>query len=231
MKRYIFLLLLILIPINISAAIIPHWNNGTVVSITDGDTLKIDIWNEVQTIRIIWLDTPEIYATRFGYSECYGKEASDYVKEILPIWTRVYMESYWNDKYSRWLADIYIWTKTWTLLANTIIRNGYGWVYKKWIKTQNYVNFLRSENIAKRLRIWLWNPSICNGERRLVIENISTSINYWSGISDKKIYSCKNVPKYCSGVKTRAEAQFYLHSCNAKRFDVDKDDIACENIY
>ena len=43
-------------------------------------------------------------------------------------------------------------------------------------------------------------------------------------------FSCSSVPRYCTGVKTREEAQFYLNSCGATKFDRDNDGIACEDV-
>lgn len=201
---------------------------ANIESVTDGDTIKVIHGTGSETIRILWLDTPEIFTTRFWYSECYGKEASEYAKKYLTWWTQVYIESYWKDKYDRLLADVYIWTRTGTLLAKDMIQNGYWWTYKKGIKTWNYLWLLRSENLAKRMKKGLWSSNSCNGERRFIPEN--KTIIDTNTVTKNEIYSCKTVPRYCSGVKSRSEAQFYLHSCGATRFDMDYDDIACEEI-
>lgn len=77
-------------------------------------------------------------------------ESSHYVESLLPIGTQVYIEFYGNDKYSRDLADVYIGTSTGSLVAREIIRNGYGWVYKKGIKSRPYASLIKSEMLAKK---------------------------------------------------------------------------------
>lgn len=84
-------------------------NTGvTVVSVTDGDTITVNDNGQIHKLRILGLDTPESFDTRFGYVECYGKEASDYVKSYLPTGTTVEVTYNGNDKYNRDLASISI---------------------------------------------------------------------------------------------------------------------------
>lgn len=84
-------------------------NTGvTVVSVSDGDTITVNDNEQIHKLRILGLDTPESFDTRFGYVECYGKEASDYVKNYLPIGTTVDVTYNGNDKYNRDLASISI---------------------------------------------------------------------------------------------------------------------------
>lgn len=52
-------------------------------SVVDGDTIKVIMQGKNTTIRILGIDTPEIYTTRTGYPECYGQEASDFAKRTL----------------------------------------------------------------------------------------------------------------------------------------------------
>ncbi|MDD2891888.1 MAG: thermonuclease family protein, partial [Candidatus Gracilibacteria bacterium] len=82
-----------------------------VISVVDGDTIKIDINGKTETIRILGIDTPEKFATRTGYKECYGEEASDYAKKLL-TGKKVRIEfddtQDKNDKYGRVLAHIFL---------------------------------------------------------------------------------------------------------------------------
>lgn len=287
-KKIITGVILISFPLIALAKAPVYSTYGTITKVTDGDTIKVQVGTGTETVRILGLDTPEKYPTRFGYVECYGEESSKYVESILPVGTQVYLEFHGNDKYKRDLADVYIGSKTGTLLSQDIIKNGYGWVYKKWIKTTNYRSLLQSELQAKRSKIGLWSLDTCNGKRTQaipknvnVVNTPSSSVIPSAGIdpsvqlstgatviqnngstsySDSSangqsagsyappttsstsggggwVYaipnanlSCSNVPTYCSGVKTREEAQFYLNSCGATKFDRDHDGIACEDI-
>src|SRR3989338_2802421 len=54
----------------------------SVVSVVDGDTVKLSIDGTTQTIRLIGLDTPETVDPRKPV-QCFGKEASNKAKELL----------------------------------------------------------------------------------------------------------------------------------------------------
>jgi hypothetical protein len=82
-------------------------------SVVDWDTIKIidEKW-ATHSIRMIGLDSPESYATRYWYTECYWKEASEHLKEILKDVKEVQLEfdsTQWEtDKYGRLLAYIFV---------------------------------------------------------------------------------------------------------------------------
>lgn len=140
------------------------------------------------------------------------------------------------------MADVYIGSSTGALVSREIITNGYGWVYRKGIKSKPYASLIKSESLAKRSKIGLWSKDTCAGKRmpsKEVASSGSTTIIQSSGTSSVQSvetnitptqFSCSNVPRYCTGVKTREEAQFYLNSCGATKFDRDNDGIACEDI-
>lgn len=246
MKKYISFLILLIIPLTVLAKWPSSTSTGTVTKVSDGDTIKVQTSSGIETIRLLWVDTPEKFPTRYGYTECYGEESSHYVESLLPIGTQVYVEFYWNDKYSRDLADVYIGSKTGSLVALEIVKNGYGWVYRKGIKSKPYQSLIRSESLAKKSKIGLWSNDTCGGKRlpaktissssgvivdpSTVISNPSTSTASVTPNTLSTQLSCSNVPRYCKDVKTREEAQYYLNSCGATRFDRDNDGIACEDI-
>lgn len=137
---------------------------ATVVSVSDGDTITIkDSSGNTNKIRILWLDTPESFDTRFGYIECYGKEASDFLKKYLPVGTTVQVIYYGNDKYSRDLAEVFVNNES---IATTMIKNGYGWVYRWGIEPSNYSQLLELENSLRNSNIGLWASNTCNWERK-----------------------------------------------------------------
>ena len=81
---------------------------GTVVSITDGDTLRIRIEGIEERVRLIGIDTPETRG-RGGLRECFGAEATARLKSLLPPGTAVRLErdAEARDRYERLLAYVY----------------------------------------------------------------------------------------------------------------------------
>ena len=58
---------------------------AVVKGITDGDTIKLRRRNRTEDVRLIGIDTPEVY---FG-AECGGEQASDSMKRMLSVGNRV----------------------------------------------------------------------------------------------------------------------------------------------
>ena len=60
-----------------------------VARVIDGDTIEVRLPDgETESVRLLLVDTPEVH----GGAECYGREASDYVKALLPEGTAVGLE-------------------------------------------------------------------------------------------------------------------------------------------
>lgn len=64
---------------------LPEGGAGTVVSITDGDTLRLDVDGEELRVRLIGVDTPEVRDP----VECYGEEATAALAALAPVGSTV----------------------------------------------------------------------------------------------------------------------------------------------
>jgi endonuclease YncB( thermonuclease family) len=88
-----------------------------VLDIADGDTIKVTIGNRVEDVRLIGIDTPEVY---FG-EECGGAEASASIKRMLEVGDRVRLipdrTQDNRDRYDR--------------LLRYVVRNGREWAASK----------------------------------------------------------------------------------------------------
>jgi micrococcal nuclease len=81
---------------------------AVVSKVVDGDTVHVTIGGASEEIRLIGVDTPEtVHPTK--PVQCFGPEASQHTKELLPRGTRVYLvrdvES--RDRFGRLLAYVY----------------------------------------------------------------------------------------------------------------------------
>lgn len=63
----------------------PSADSGTIEKVIDGDTIRL---TDGRTVRLLQVDTPEVY----GGVECGGREASAYLKNLLPSGTTVNLE-------------------------------------------------------------------------------------------------------------------------------------------
>lgn len=211
-----------------------------VVSVSDWDTLKINYNWISTTIRLIWVDTPESFDTRFWYIECYWKEASNYLKNLLSG-KKVAIEfdvSQWKtDKYDRILGYIKL---DWENINWLLIKNWYGFEYTYNQVYKYQTEFKEYQEQAKQAKIWLWATNTCNGERKAIYtsqtttsttNNSNTQIYY--NQNDKNYlnmwFNC-NKSKYCKSMNSCDEVKYYFYICKAGTFDWDGDWIPCENI-
>ena len=82
MLSRLLLLAVLLVPATAGAQTTAAGQLGRIDHVADGDT--VDLTNGAK-IRLVQIDTPEVYFS----PECYGRQASDLTKQLLPPGTRV----------------------------------------------------------------------------------------------------------------------------------------------
>lgn len=82
--------------------------NAVVTQLTDGDTLRVRMDGVEEKVRLIGIDTPEsVHPSK--PVECFGKEASAHLADLLPEGTRVrvVLDVEARDRYDRLLGYVY----------------------------------------------------------------------------------------------------------------------------
>lgn len=130
-----------------------------VVKVVDGDTVKLLIGEEVTTVRLIGIDTPESVHPDKEKNVPEGKLASDHTKELLDdelVYVEYGQES--HDRYGRALAYLYLDEQT--MVNARILEDGYAKVYtiKPNDKYEDY--FLRLEEEARSGNAGLWSTGV-----------------------------------------------------------------------
>jgi micrococcal nuclease len=127
-----------------------------VVEVIDGDTIKVDIGEKIETVRLIGIDTPEIANPYNPREDYFGPEAARYAKQLLEKQS-VYlipdpMQSN-RDKYNRLLR--YVFLEDGTLINAKLIKEGFAFNYMyepfQFMKQFDYL-----EKQAKETRLGLW---------------------------------------------------------------------------
>lgn len=74
-----------------------------------------------QTVRLLEVDTPEVY----GRKDCYGVQASAFAARLLPVGARVHVavDRERQDRYGRTL--LYVWTQSGLFVEQVVAREGY----------------------------------------------------------------------------------------------------------
>jgi len=140
MKKYIVIILFLNI-LNLQSQ---TTLTAKVVGIKDGDTVVVlDSLNYQTTLRLAEVDCPE-KSQPFGTKAKQFTSDQIYRKQIKYIVTDI-------DRYGRSIAKIYYDDNKY--LSAEIIKNGFGWQYKKYSTSKDLANF---ENSARLQKVGLW---------------------------------------------------------------------------
>ncbi|MFH0840526.1 MAG: thermonuclease family protein [bacterium] len=131
-----------------------------VVNIVDGDTMDVNINGNIERVRLIGIDTPELVDPRQPV-ECFAREASDKAKEVLSN-QKVRLESDITqgdrDKYGRLLR--YIWLEDGTNFNKLMIAQGFAHEYTYDFPYRYQDEFRQAENYVRNNKTGIWGQ--CN---------------------------------------------------------------------
>ena len=120
------------LPLGVSPAV---WTNevprgaqpASLVSVSDGDTIRVDVGGQVETLRLILIDTPETDDPN-NPPECYGAEATVFLEGLLPRGSALYLETDVSerDRFGRLLRYVWLDRGDEVYLVNeAMVRAGY----------------------------------------------------------------------------------------------------------
>lgn len=136
----------------------------SIVSVVDGDTIKINVDGNTETFRLIGMDTPETVDPRKDV-QCFGVEASNKAKELLSgkkvrIETDTTQGTY--DKYNRLLGYVYL--ESGLFYNKYMIEQGYAHEYTYNTPYKYQTEFKNAQKEAQANKAGLWSPNTCNGD-------------------------------------------------------------------
>lgn len=135
---------------------------ASVRTVFDGDTMVLVGEGEgplragVDTkVRLLQIDTPEV-AGGFVQGECFGPQASAYVKRLLPRGTVVHVQRDTDllDRYDRTL--LYVWLDDGTFLNERLVSEGYARVVLFEPNDRHITVMRAAERRAREARRGLW---------------------------------------------------------------------------
>lgn len=128
--------------------------------VIDGDTIEVLIGSAEAKVRLIGIDTPETVDPRTQV-ECYGKEASNRLKELIEG-TFVRMEGDSSqqdrDRYNRLLRYVYLGD---SLINKQLVMEGYATEYTYNTPYVYQEEFRAAQKEAEHNARGLWNPQLC----------------------------------------------------------------------
>ncbi len=115
---------------------------GKVISVHDGDTIRVLVGKQQKKVRLFGIDAPES-------NQAFGKVAQSTLKDL--IWKKeVKVEFKELDRYGRIVGVVYLDSVNINL---EMVKKGMAWVYKTYNREPS---FLEAEEIAKKSKIGLW---------------------------------------------------------------------------
>ncbi len=128
----------------------PSWQ---VVSVHDGDTIKVRQGNRVEKIRFACLDAPEL-------SQPLGQASRNHLKRLIEeAGDRVTLKILDTDRYGRKVAEVYT-TRPQRLLQEAQIQAGMAYVYHRYLRScPDAVQIKRAEAIARQTKAGVWKDS------------------------------------------------------------------------
>ncbi len=225
---------------------------GKVLSVTDGDTLRVSINGKSVPVRLIGMNTPEINHQTEPV-QCYGPVAKKAL-EALVLNKEITLEKDKSDKdqYGRSLR--YVWAGK-VLVNEYMTQKGYGFAASYPPDTKYQKRIDAGEQSAKAALTGLWATNTCNGnvytgtykDPNKVPETPVTEVKPTAPApvatpyvappapvstppqnTESSSYSC-NCSKTCTQMNSCEEAQYQLNVCGCSARDGDDDGIACDS--
>lgn len=130
-----------------------------VTEVVDGDTYKINYEGKEQKVRLIGVDTPESVHPDKTKNTKYGKEASNYVKQLIENkYISLEFDVSQTDKYGRLLAYVYL--EDGEMLNVKLVKEGYAQVatYPPNVKYVETFKSLQEE--ARKNKVGFWKEEV-----------------------------------------------------------------------
>jgi endonuclease YncB( thermonuclease family) len=195
-----------------AVALLTQTRTATVLSIGDGDTLRVREGNRTLNVRLACIDAPESSQAPFG------AQARQQLQALAPVGSSVELRIKATDHYGRSVAEL---TRAGRNLNQTLVASGVAFVYWQYIAGCDRQTYGRLETEARLKRLGVWGVS----------GGLTRPWEYRSG--QRKPSSSSSAPtgrRYtCSQIGSYAQAQVLLRQGH-RYLDRDGDGEACESL-
>ena len=130
-----------------SAPATPSSDSWRVLSVGDGDTLRVSRGEDMQTIRLACIDAPEMR------QPTYGELAKQQLQALLPVNTVVSLRPVDTDRYGRVVAEIFRPDGNVNL---SLVSSGHAVVYRQYLGNCNAETYLNAEAVAQQNGLGFW---------------------------------------------------------------------------
>ena len=184
----------------------------TIVSIGDGDTIRVRQAGKALTVRLACIDAPE---TAQGP---YGQQARAYLQQRLPIGRKVSLEVKATDRYGRTVAEVISEIN----INLALVEAGLAFAYRQYLGGCDAKAYLEAEERASSSRLGVW--QVQGGITRpwdFRRKRHSAAIPDGTTPGGRR-YRCREIGSYAKAQELLAQGHTYL--------DGNGDGEACESL-
>ena len=183
---------------------------ATVLSIGDGDTIRVRQAGRAITVRLACIDAPETAQSP------YGQQARRSLQQRLPVGQRVSLAIKTTDRYGRAVAEVFSGVN----INLALVEDGQAFAYRQYLRGCNAKAYLDAEARASKRRLGVWQvPGGITRPWDLRRGRRSASIPDGTTPGGRR-FRCKEIGSYRQAQELLAQGHTYL--------DGDGDGRACE---
>jgi len=194
------------------AEVVAQGVSATVLSIGDGDTIRVRQAGKALTVRLACIDAPE---TAQGP---YGQQARSYLQQRLPVGREVSLDIKATDRYGRSVAEVISEIN----INLAMVEDGQAFAYRQYLRSCDSKEYLDAEYRASRRRYGVWQVEggitrpwdFRRGRRSAVIPDGTTP--------GGRRYRCSEISSYAKAQELLRQGHSYL--------DGNGDGEACESL-
>ncbi len=137
---------LVLVPMVLAPACAAPGPEATVISVGDGDTIRVRMNGKPITVRLACIDAPEMA------QRPYGQNARQYLQQRLPVGSTVTLDEKTTDRYGRLVAEVFK-----DININLVqVEDGQAFAYGQYLSSCNTKEYLGADDRASRRRYGVW---------------------------------------------------------------------------
>jgi len=128
------------------AEVVAQGVKATVLSIGDGDTIRVRQAGKALTVRLACIDAPENSQTP------YGLKSRQHLQQRLPIGNEVSLNIKTTDRYGRSVAEVFSGVN----INMALVEDGQAFAYRQYLGGCDAKSYLEAEERASRRRLGVW---------------------------------------------------------------------------
>ena len=173
---------------------------ATVLSIGDGDTIRVRQAGKALTVRLACIDAPETAQIP------YGQQARRYLQQRLPIGHEVSLDIKTTDRYGRSVAEVISDIN----INQALVEDGQAFAYRQYLNGCDAKAYLEAEDRASRAHLGVWQVKggitrpwdFRRGRRSAVIPDGTTP--------GGRRYRCSEISSYARAQELLRQGHSYL---------------------